>query len=376
MEIHSQRQPDDLPHWLALVHAPGIGPVTFKRLLEQFGNPEAIFDTRHDGPEAILCEPVLKYLRQPDWHAVEKDLAWLHQDGNHILTLQDPLYPPLLREIPDPPPILFVTGNVELLTSLQFAMVGSRNPSPNGIETAHEFAADLCRHGLIITSGLALGIDAAAHTGALDNDGATLAVMGTGPDQVYPARHRQLAQRIAENGAMLTEFPIGTPPLAENFPRRNRIISGLSVGTLVVEAAQRSGSLITARMALEQGREVFAVPGSIHNPLARGCHMLIRQGAKLVEDTQDILEELVPLSAAALSRRQPATDSTGEMVVMDEQHAQVLDQMGSDPIYIDILVERTGLTAEVLSSMLLVLELHNLVASVPGGSYIRLVKRN
>jgi len=376
VEIHSQRQPDDLPHWLALVHAPGIGPVTFKRLLEQFGNPEAIFDTRHDGPEAILCEPVLKYLRQPDWHAVEKDLAWLHQDGNHILTLQDPLYPPLLREIPDPPPILFVTGNVELLTSLQFAMVGSRNPSPNGIETAHEFAADLCRHGLIITSGLALGIDAAAHTGALDNDGATLAVMGTGPDQVYPARHRQLAQRIAENGAMLTEFPIGTPPLAENFPRRNRIISGLSVGTLVVEAAQRSGSLITARMALEQGREVFAVPGSIHNPLARGCHMLIRQGAKLVEDTQDILEELVPLSAAALSRRQPATDSTGEMVVMDEQHAQVLDQMGSDPIYIDILVERTGLTAEVLSSMLLVLELHNLVASVPGGSYIRLVKRN
>lgn len=376
MEIHSQRQPGALPHWLALVHTPGIGPVTFKRLLEQFGNPEAIFDTRHDSPEAILSEPVLKYLRQPDWHAVEKDLAWLHQDGNHILTLQDPLYPPLLREIPDPPPILFVTGNVELLTSLQFAMVGSRNPSPNGIETAHEFAADLCRHGLIITSGLALGIDAAAHTGALDNDGATLAVMGTGPDQVYPARHRQLAQRIAENGAMLTEFPIGTPPLAENFPRRNRIISGLSVGTLVVEAAQRSGSLITARMALEQGREVFAVPGSIHNPLARGCHMLIRQGAKLVEDTQDILEELVPLSAAALSRRQPATDSTGEMVVMDEQHAQVLDQMGSDPIYIDLLVERTGLTAEVLSSMLLVLELHNLVASVPGGSYIRLVKRN
>ena len=376
MDIHSQRQTGDLPHWLALVRAPGIGPVTFKRLLELFGKPESIFSTRHYGPEAMLSEQVLNYLRQPDWHAVEKDLAWLQQDGNHILTMQDPLYPPLLREIPDPPPILFVLGNVELLTSLQFAMVGSRNPSPNGIETAREFAADLCRHGLIITSGLALGIDAAAHTGALDNDGSTLAVMGTGPDQVYPARHRQLAQRIADNGAILTEFPIGTPPLAENFPRRNRIISGLSIGTLVVEAAQRSGSLITARMALEQGREVFAVPGSIHNPLARGCHMLIRQGAKLVEDTQDILEELGPLSAAALSRRRPATDTTGKTVVMDKQHAQVLDQMGSDPIYIDLLVERTGLTAEVLSSMLLVLELHNQVASVPGGSYIRLGKRN
>jgi DNA processing protein len=376
VEIHSQRQTGDLPHWLALVHAPGIGPVTYKRLLEQFGNPETVFDTRHYSHEDILPEPVMNYLRQPDWHAVEKDLAWLQQDGNHILTMHDPLYPPLLREIPDPPPILFVTGNVELLTSLQIAMVGSRNPSPMGIETAHEFAADLCRHGLTITSGLALGIDAAAHIGALDNDGTTLAVMGTGPDQVYPARHRQLAQKIAENGAMLTEFTIGTPPLAENFPRRNRIISGLCVGTLVVEAAQRSGSLITARMALDQGREVFAIPGSINNPLARGCHMLIRQGAKLVEDTRDILEELVPLSAAALSRHQPVKDPSGEKVVMDEQHSQVLDQMGYDPIYIDVLVERTGLTAEVLSSMLLVLELHNQVASVPGGSYIRLGKRN
>jgi len=364
-------QADDVPYWLALMHAPGIGPVSYQNLLQEYGNPETIFDIRNHKPSRCLSGLVIDYLRNPDWSAVEKDLAWQGQAGNYILTYQDAYYPALLKEIPDPPPVLFVTGNVELLSSLQIAIVGSRNPSPTGRDTAQELAAHLSHYGLAITSGLALGIDAAAHRGALDTHGPTIAVMGTGLDQVYPARHQQLAKQITERGALVSEFPPGTPPLAENFPRRNRIISGLSIGTLVVEAALRSGSLITARMALEQGREVFAVPGSIHNPLARGCHQLIRQGAKLVENTQDILEELGTLTEAALSwHNADAIPSIPDK--LDQQHAHVLNNLGFEPTSVDTLVERTGLTAESLSSILLVLELHNQIISVPGGSYVRL----
>ena len=358
------------------MHAPGIGPVTYQTLLQHYGNPATIFDTHDHRLSGILSASVLDYLRHPDWSAVEKDLAWQEQPGNHILTFNDPAYPPLLKELPDPPPVLFVSGNVESLTSLQLAIVGSRNPSPAGKETAREFASHLNQYGLTITSGLASGIDAAAHKGALDNNGVTVAVMGTGPDQVYPASHQQLARQIIERGALISEFPPGTPPLAENFPRRNRIISGLSVGTLIVEAALRSGSLITARLALEQGREVFAIPGSIHNPLARGCHQLIRQGAKLVENTQDILEELGALTEAALSRRQTVMIPSSGPVALDPQHVNVLNNLGYEPTSIDTLVERTGLTAETLSSMLVVLELHNQVVTVPGGSYVRPGKRN
>lgn len=372
MNVPSDKQEGNVPYWLALMHAPGIGPVSYQTLLEQYGDPETVFHTRHHKPSGILSETVLKYLHNPDWSAVEKDLAWQEHAGNYILTIQDPSYPALLKEIPDPPPVLFVSGNVQVLSNLQFAIVGSRNPSPAGKDTAHEFAAHLSHHGLAVTSGLALGIDAAAHRGALDNNWPTLAVMGCGLDQVYPSRHQQLAKQITEIGAVVSEFPPGTPPLAENFPRRNRIISGLSLGTLVVEAALRSGSLITARLALEQGREVFAIPGSIHNPLARGCHQLIRQGAKLVENIQDILDELGPLANAALSRQEIAVNTTPVPVVFDQQYAEVLNCLGFEPTSIDTMVERTGLTAEALSSILLVLELHNQIASIPGGSYIRL----
>lgn len=376
MAIHSHKQAGDVSYWLALMHAPGIGPVTYQALLQHCGHPERLFDKSSSAPAALLSKSAIEYLRNPDWSAVEKDLSWQEQPGNYILTFHDAAYPVLLREIPDPPPVLFARGNVELLSSLQLAIVGSRNPSPVGQETAYEFAKDLSGHGLTITSGLAMGIDAAGHRGALDNEGLTLAVMGCGLDQVYPARHQRLAQQIAEHGVLISEFAPGIPPLAENFPRRNRIISGLSAGTLVVEAALRSGSLITARLALEQGREVFAVPGSIHNPLARGCHQLIRQGAKLVENTQDILEELGPLAEVAFTQRQaPRTSGTGT-TLLDQTHSRVLDKLGFDPTSIDTLVERTGLTAEALSSILLVLELHGKIMSVPGGFYIRLGERN
>jgi DNA processing protein len=265
---------------------------------------------------------------------------------------------------------LYVHGNVAALHTPQLAIVGSRNPSAGGQETAHAFAAHLASVGLTITSGLALGIDAASHAGALDSSGTTVAVMGTGLDRVYPARHRELAHEIVSGGgALVAEFPVGTGPRPENFPRRNRIISGLSLGTLVVEAAPRSGSLTTARHAVEQGREVFAIPGSIHNPLARGCHALIRQGAKLVETAADVLEELgvfiehAPQTSSPLPAASPDTPSS--------EQSQLLDYMGFDIITIDQLVARSGLTAAAVSSMLLILELDGRVVSQAGGRYVR-----
>jgi DNA processing protein len=340
-------------------------------LLDQFGSAAGAFAA--DGAELRsleLPDAALDYLRRPDWRGVEQDLVWLKQKGNHLLPLDDPRYPLLLRQIPYPPPLLFVHGDPDCLRLPQLAIVGTRNPTPLGRETAQRFAAHLAESGLVITSGLALGIDAAAHQGALTG-GRTIAVMGTSLDRVYPAKHRDLAHAIAERGALVSELPIGTPPVAENFPRRNRLISGLALGVLVVEAAAQSGSLITARLANEQGREVFAIPGSIHNPLAKGCHALIRQGAKLVETAADILEELGALAAA--SREIPS----GPVVVapaaaLDEEYRQLLAAMGDEPVGIDLLVDRCGLTAEALSSMLLILELEGYVAAIPGGLYSRM----
>ncbi len=318
-----------------------------------------------------LPDAALDYLRRPDWHRVEEDLAWLEQPGNHLLRLDDPRYPPLLRQIPYPPPLLFVHGDPDCLRLPQLAIVGTRNPTPLGRETAQRFAAHLAEFGLLITSGLALGIDTAAHQGALAGGGRTLAVMGTSLDRVYPARNRDLAHAIAERGALVSELFTGTPPTAENFPRRNRLISGLALGVLVVEAAAQSGSLITARLANEQGREVFAIPGSIHNPLAKGCHALIRQGAKLVETAADILEELGALAATTReATSQPAAASPS--ATLDEEYHQLLAAMGDQPVGIDLLVDRCGLTAEALSSMLLILELEGYVAAIPGGLYGRL----
>lgn len=301
------------------------------------------------------------------------DLRWAEQPNNYLITLQDPNYPELLREIPDPPPLLFVHGDPEVLCTPQLAMVGSRNPSMAGSETAREFAYHLATSGLSITSGLAIGIDGASHTGALDAGGITIAVTGTGLDRVYPASQHDLAHKIAENGALVSEFPPQTPVRPGNFPRRNRIISGLSLGTLVVEAAQKSGSLITARMASEQGREVFAIPGSIHNPLARGCHGLIRQGAKLVETAADVLEELAPLiqDMHPPDHAYPAQTPDPQQHKLDPEYMLILECMGYDPVHIDLLIERSGLTAEVVSSMLILLELEGHVSSAPGGIYCR-----
>lgn len=370
-----------IAHWLGLAAAPGVGPRTVARLLERFGQPGAVLQA----PARALAELGLKpdaiaALANPDRARIDAILAWAGQPGAHILTLADPRYPPLLAEIADAPTVLYVRGDPLLLAEPQLAIVGSRNPTPVGREVTRELASRLAACGLVITSGLAVGIDGAAHAGALET-GRTIAVLGTGPDQVYPASHRDLARRIADQGALVGELPPGEGPLARNFPRRNRIISGLSLGTLVTEAALRSGSLITARQALEQGREVFAVPGSVRNPLARGCHALIRDGARLVEGAEDVLAELAPLLRGCLA----AADGAGERATelnpgesaptsdddLDPDYQRLLAAMGYDPIATDELVRTTGLPVESLSSMLLVLELGGHVSSCDGGRFCR-----
>ena len=359
-----------LYHWLALWHAPGVGPMRFTELLQRYPEPAQLFRQGNVDPD--LGQALRDYLRQPDHAAVERDLAWLEADPQrHILTLDDARYPALLHDIPDRPPLLYLHGDIDLLDTPQLAMVGSRNPTATGSETAFDFARHLAAVGITITSGLALGVDAASHRGALKAKGSTIAVFGTGLDRVYPARHKALAHEIvAQGGLLVAEMPPGTPPLAGNFPRRNRIISGLSLGTLVVEAALRSGSLITARMAAEQGREVFAIPGSIHNPLARGCHRLIREGAKLVETAEDVLEELAPHLREALDRYENQSVAATTLEPLDAEYQHLLGCLGDEPTAVDTLVERSGLTAEAISSMLLLMELRGLVATAPGG-YMR-----
>ncbi|MGM0593163.1 MAG: DNA-processing protein DprA [Pseudomonadota bacterium] len=361
---------ETLRYWLALLHAPGIGPVRFQELLQSAGDPATLFHV----PPATLPEPLRAYLRKPDEAAVERDLAWAAEPDCHIIPLHDERYPPQLKVLHDAPPLLFLRGDPGQLHNPQLAIVGSRNPSVVGRETAHDFARTLAAAGLNITSGLAQGIDTASHEGALDGGGQTLAVFGTGPDRVYPARNRELAHAIVEaGGALISEYPPGTEVRANNFPRRNRIISGLSLGTLVVEAALRSGSLITARYATEQGREVFAIPGSIHNPLARGCHRLIRQGAKLVETAQDILEELTPQLHAALAATEVPAEAAQEQDTSsaasepDGDYRRLLDCLEQAPSSVDQLVQRSGLTADAVSSMLLMLELQGQVVSTAGG---------
>jgi DNA processing protein len=302
---------------------------------------------------------------------------WLDRPDAHLLTPADGGYPALLREIARPPPQLFIRGNVAALSLPQLAIVGSRNATPGGAETAHSFASHLAARGFCITSGLAEGIDAAAHRGALAARGRTVAVCGTGPDIVYPRRHERLADEIvAAGGAIVAEFAPGTPVHRANFPRRNRLISGLSVGTLVVEAGVRSGALITARHALEQGREVFAIPGSIHNPVARGCHLLIRNGAKLVETAADIVEELMSLLAGLRlddtpQREGSSPETTDGAAGMDGEYGQLLAAMAWDPVDADSLVARSGLTIGEVSSMLLMLEMQGSVRALSGGRYQR-----
>ena len=375
---------NSLRSWLALTHVPNLGPIRIHSLLEVFDNPSVILDAgRSVWKEAGLSEKMIENLSAPDWDKVDADLKWLEQENTNILTLDDERYPPMLKNIPDAPPVLYTLGQAEILKLPQLAIVGSRNPTHSGKDIAHDFAAYLTSMGLSVTSGMAMGIDAAAHQGALDSmkkspagHGFTVAVTGTGLDRVYPAKHRELAHNIAENGVLISEYAPGTPPLPGNFPRRNRIISGLSMGVLVVEAAVQSGSLITARLAIEQGREVFAVPGSIHQPLAKGCHVLIRQGAKLVETAQHILEELGGF-VEMLNEKDPVTglnkessqSETDSVFHVDDEYKEVLKCIGFEPTSVDKVVERSGLTADAVCSMLLVLELQGYVTALSGGYY-------
>lgn len=317
-----------------------------------------------------LTTRTLAWLCAPDDRVIDADLRWLDASGSHLLPATSDDYPALLRESPDAPAVLYVRGDVRVLDAPQLAMVGSRNPTAGGRSTAREFAGWFARAGLTITSGLAIGIDTACHEGALAGGGSTVAVLGCGLDRVYPPENRELACRIAESGAVISEFPPGSEPLAACFPQRNRIIAGLSHGTLVIEAAQRSGSLITARLAGVAGREVFAIPGSIHNPLAKGCHQLIRQGAKLVERPEDVLCELKISLAAQLVAS--AAGSTSTAPALDKEYKILLDALAFEPASVDSLIERTGMNSESIASMLLILELDGHVAPHPGGRYSRM----
>jgi DNA processing protein len=361
--------------WLTLIRVPGVGPRTLSRLYAHLGDPVRILTA----PVAELRaagareEAAASIAAATEDLAVEADLSWAGSDDAHILTRDDPRYPPRLAEVADAPAVLYLRGDPAVLADPQLAVVGSRNPTPAGRETTRELARHLAGCGITITSGLAAGVDGAAHEGALEA-GRTVAVLGTGPDRVYPAAHRDLARRIAESGALVSEFPPGSDVRAENFPRRNRVISALSLGTLVTEAALKSGSLITARYAMEQGREVFAIPGSIHNPMARGCHALIRQGAKLVETAADVLEELAPQLRAFLTPAPAGLAPSGAPradAALDGDYRRLLEAMGYDPVAPDELIRRTGLPAQAVSSMLLLLELQGYVSSHPGGRFCR-----
>ncbi len=358
-------------HWLTLMQAGGVHAGRVKALREQLGSLEAIMGASASVLSGHgLSDSTIRALGSPDASQLARDLTWLQRDGRGLLTMDDPRYPPLLREIADPPCALFYVGNIDILQLPALAIVGSRNPTASGRDTAAAFARHLAGVGLCIVSGMASGIDGAAHRGALAAPGHTVAVCGTGLDRIYPPAHRDLAVAIAANGLLLSEYPSGTPPRKFHFPQRNRIISGLCVGTLVVEAARQSGSLITAQQAIEQGREVFAVPGSIHNPLARGCHQLLREGAKLVESAEDILGELGAM-VAAHSTAEPAENTVAIEHHDDEDYVTLLAALDFDPVSIDTLIKRTGLTPDAVSSMLLILELQGRVVAVSGGRFVR-----
>ena len=355
----------DIEQWLRLSLVPGLGDETFRRLLVAFGSPEQIFAAGYRSLAKVVSRTVASAICEdgpPE--GLAPVAAWLEEAGNSIITLGDPRYPQALLHIPDPPPLLYLKGRPDLLNLPALAIVGSRNATPQGAALAESFARTLSDAGLTIVSGLALGIDAAAHRGGLAGSARSVAVVGTGLDVVYPARNRALAHALAEGGALVSELPLGTGPIAGNFPRRNRLIGGLARGCLVIEAAAHSGSLITARLANKQGREVFAVPGSIHSPLSKGCHLLIKQGAKLVESAQDILEELhIPVRGPAASEA-PAPAGPRERAL--------LDHLGFDPCDIDTLSTRSGLASDVVSALLTQLEIDGIVAAVPGGRYQRI----
>ena len=362
---------DHLNSFLKLNHVFGLGRVSLQRLGEHFGdNFNHVFEASNAELQAAgLNNQQIQQIKNPDLAQLDRDLEWAEQPGNHLIAYFDERYPCLLKETVNFPSLLYASGNIDLLNSPQIAIVGSRNCSPGGARTALNFASHLSNAGLTITSGMATGIDAQAHLGALRASGKTIAVTGTGLDRIYPSGNKQLAYDIHEKGLLISEFALGTGPRSDNFPRRNRVISGLSVATLVVEATSRSGSLITAQQAVEQGREVFAIPGSIHNPQARGCHKLIRDGARLVEQASDIIDELGSLLGFIAEQQ---NSSGSESVVLDPESEKLLNAIGYDPVSPDELVERSGLTIDKLSSMLVLLELNDFIQSAPGGFYVRI----
>lgn len=373
--------PPDLAAWLRLTLIPGVGAETQRKLLTAFGLPEAIFSASHSALSAVAGEVVSGKLLASDaatMTAIETALKWANDVGNSVITLADEDYPKALLDAPDPPVLLYCKGRRELLALPMLAIVGSRNATAQGERDAAAFAKALGESGLTIVSGLALGIDAAAHRGGLETSAGTVAVIGTGADRLYPARNAALGRELAERGAIISEFPLGTAALAGNFPRRNRIIAGLAKGTLVIEAALNSGSLITARLAADAGREVFAIPGSIHSPMAKGCHQLIRQGAKLVETAEDILEELRwnrPLAttkrgakSAVGADRTPSLQSDA----VETDQIRVVEALGQSPTNLETIATRSGLTPAALLAILLPMELNGQIAQLPGGLYQRL----
>ncbi|QOC22295.1 DNA-protecting protein DprA [Wenzhouxiangella sp. AB-CW3] len=378
-----------VPHaeaWLGLVLTRGLGPRRLAALESALGSLAGWAEASDRQLSDIgLEQALIRRLRQPDPDQLARCRAWLDHEHHHLVTRDDPLFPPLLKRTADAPAALFALGDPHCLVHPQIAIVGSRNASPGGRDHARSFSGTLSRSGFVITSGLAAGIDGHAHAGCLDAGGKTIAVAGTGLDQVYPARHRELAHRIVDSGVVISQFPPGIGPLPGNFPARNRIISGMSLGTLVVEAGLKSGSLITARLASEQGRDVFAIPGSVHNPLARGCHRLIRDGAKLVESAEEIVDELAPLA------RQLAEDiehllapAAGGMTAApleecvqaphigeDPEYQRLLEAIGFEPTPVDEIIQRSNLTPAAVSSMLLMLELDGRICAHAGGRYSR-----
>lgn len=363
--------------WLIVSQAPGIGALTFRKILKQIGRPEQIINASDNVlRKAGLDEKAITFIKNPPDEKINPNLTWASAPNHTIRTLFCPQYPEMLKEIKDAPPLLYIKGNEKLLSEPQIAVVGSRKPTPGGQANAKMFSSELAKAGIMVSGGLAAGIDATAHDAAM-RYGPTAAVVATGPDKIYPATNKPLAERIAKQGVLVSEFPVGTEPTRANFPRRNRIISALSLGVVVIEAASKSGALITARLAAEQGKDVFAVPGSIQNPKAQGCHKLIQEGAKLVEKAEDVLLELHPQLARYLQKENRSLTIKKEDFSPKKQadisalQERILASMGYDPIDVDTLVERCDLPIQTVSSALLALEIENYVNG-DNGIYTRL----
>lgn len=348
--------------WLRLSLVPGLNTSAAHKLLTYFGSVEAIVQASKPSLGAVVTPRIVEAISKgPEPEQFALTLNWAKGDGNYVVTWDDANYPQALLNTPEAPPVLFAKGRLELLNKPSLAIIGSRNCSGQGANTARAFAKEIADSGLTVVSGLALGIDAAAHEGGLEGQGSTVAVLGTGIDRVYPARNLELAHRIAERGVLVSDYPLGTPPIPINFPRRNRIISGLSKGVLVVEASLGSGSLITAKLAAEQGREVFAIPGSIHSPFSKGCHKLIKEGAKLTESVLDVLSEL----------NWPGRAAVAPPPVQSVPASKILDVMGFHPISVDEICAALKLGPESIAAELLSLELDGIIETIPGGKYLR-----